>query len=166
MKPWAWLGIILALIGAGFGLHRYQISLINQGRDLERVELAKQAMKLADRMADASRELKEKADAAAEEARVQRDRNRTAAAAARSELDGLRGDLERARADGAGSSCPAETQRANTAGDLLLACAAEYQEVARAADAHVADLVEHRSSWPEFDEFKRKVREFSDAATR
>lgn len=158
MRLYAALAALALVVAAGFGLHRYQVSLIEQGKQAERVDLLKRSMRQLDALADVNRDLQEKADAARKEANTLRSRARADSAAAGAAVDGLRDDLDRARTDDPGPSCAAAVERANTAGVLLLECAAEYREMARAADAHVADLVETRGTWPALDEFRAKVR--------
>ena len=118
-------------------------------------QLAQLKAAQADALATATREaraaeskrfltVKEAQDAATQRARSAR----LDADAARSELDRLR-DATRATAGGVpGDSPGACTQRADAAGELLAVCAASYQELARAADAHANDARTLSEAWP------------------
>ena len=67
---------------------------------------------------------------------------------ARSELDRLRDATRATRGGVPGESTAACVERADTAGQLLGACAAEAQELARIADAHANDARTLIEAWP------------------
>lgn len=67
---------------------------------------------------------------------------------ARSELDRLRDATRATRGGVPGESAAACVERADTAGQLLGACAAEAQELARIADAHANDARTLIEAWP------------------
>ena len=71
-----------------------------------------------------------------------------AAAAAARAADRLRGDLASVRASIAAAPRPAVDQYAATAGELLGACAAEYQWLAEQADRHLVNERLLIDAWP------------------
>lgn len=73
-----------------------------------------------------------------------------ASAAARTELNRLRGAIAAAtRSDQLpGAPTGSTDHRAATDRELLGSCAAELQEVARAADGHASDVRTLMESWP------------------
>ena len=80
---------------------------------------------------------------------------KTRAVAARRDADAARGELERLRdairtSTGGvpGEPAGACVARADAAGDVLGQCAAAYQELARAADAHASDARTLSEAWP------------------
>lgn len=75
--------------------------------------------------------------------RLQADAGRAAAAA-----DGLRKQLAGVPARIAAASRAAVDEYASTAGELLSACTAEYQWMARKADGHANDARMITESWP------------------
>ena len=69
-------------------------------------------------------------------------------AAARTESDGLRDAIYAFRAKLPNASAATVAVAADTAAELLGACAAEYQDVAAAADRHAADARTLVEAWP------------------
>lgn len=69
-------------------------------------------------------------------------------AAARTESDGLRDAIYAFRAKLPNATASTVAVAADTAAELLGACAAEYQDVAAAADGHAADVRTLSSAWP------------------
>lgn len=69
-------------------------------------------------------------------------------AAARTESDGLRDAIYAFRAKLPNATTTTVAVAADTAAELLGACAAEYQDVAAAADGHAADVRTLSSAWP------------------
>jgi len=67
---------------------------------------------------------------------------------ARSELDSLRNTLAANRGGVPNESPAACVVRADTTADVLGACAAEAQELARAADGHAGDAQKLIEAWP------------------
>ena len=68
--------------------------------------------------------------------------------AARTELDRLRDAIRTSTGGVPGESATACAERADTAGNVLGQCAAAYQELARAADAHASDARTLSEAWP------------------
>ena len=69
-------------------------------------------------------------------------------AAARTESDGLRDAIYAFRAKLPNATATTVAVAADTAAELLGACAAEYQDVAAAADGHAADARTLIEAWP------------------
>jgi hypothetical protein len=90
-------------------------------------------------------------DAAIQQAETRAAQNAAAAAAARRTVDGLRDTLYAFRASLPSLAPAAVIERADTAAELLGACAAEYQDVAAAADRHASDAMMLLQSWPKTD---------------
>ena len=87
-------------------------------------------------------------DAAIQQAEQRAAKNAAAAAAARRTADGLRDTLYQFRASRPGLAPAAVIERADTAAELLGACAAEYQDVAAAADRINSDRQTLIDAWP------------------
>ena len=87
-------------------------------------------------------------DAAIQQAEQRAAKNAAAAAAARRTADGLRDTLYQFRASLPGLAPAAVIERADTAAELLGACAAEYQDVAAAADRINSDRQTLIDAWP------------------
>jgi regulator of protease activity HflC (stomatin/prohibitin superfamily) len=87
-------------------------------------------------------------DAAIQQAETRAAQNAAAAAAARRTVDGLRDTLYAFRASLPSLAPAAVIERADTAAELLGACAAEYQDVAAAADRINSDRQTLIDAWP------------------
>jgi cytochrome bd-type quinol oxidase subunit 1 len=87
-------------------------------------------------------------DAAIQQAETRAAQNAAAAAAARRTADGLRDTLYQFRASLPSLAPAAVIERADTAAELLGACAAEYQDVAAAADRINSDRQTLIDAWP------------------
>lgn len=90
----------------------------------------------------------EKQERAKNDAEKRAKNNAVAAAGARSELDRLRNAIAAPAGAGVSEDAAAAVRRANTAGELLGQCAAEYTDVAQAADRHALDVRLLLESWP------------------
>ena len=118
-------------------------------------EYAALEMRYATRLAQAQENaLKEYArlekvkDDAIREAEIEAEKNAAAAATAARAADRLRGDVASLRASIAAAPRPAVDQYAATAGELLGACAAEYQWMAEQADKHLVNERLLIDAWP------------------
>ena len=87
-------------------------------------------------------------DDAIRQAEIEAEKNAAAAATAARAADRLRGDLAHVRASIAAAPRPAVDQYAATAGELLGACAAEYQWMAEQADQHLVNERLLIGAWP------------------
>ena len=87
-------------------------------------------------------------DDAIREAEIEAEKNAVAAAAAARAADRLRGDLANVRASIAAAPRATVDQYAATAGELLGACAAEYQWMAEQADKHLVNERLLIGAWP------------------
>ena len=81
-------------------------------------------------------------------AEIEAEKNAIAAATAARAADRLRGDVASLRASIAAAPRPAVDQYAATAGELLGACAAEYQWMAEQADKHLVNERLLIGAWP------------------
>lgn len=81
-------------------------------------------------------------------AEIEAEKNAAAAATAARAADRLRGDLAALRSRIAAAPRPAVDQYAATAGELLGACAAEYQWMAEQADKHLVNERLLIDAWP------------------
>ena len=118
-------------------------------------EYAALEMRYATRLAQAQENaLKEYArlekvkDDAIKAAEIEAEKNAVAAAAAARAADRLRGDLANVRASIAAAPRATVDQYAATAGELLGACAAEYQWMAEQADKHLVNERLLIDAWP------------------
>ena len=87
-------------------------------------------------------------DDAIKAAEIEAEKNAVAAAAAARAADRLRGDLANVRASIAAAPRATVDQYAATAGELLGACAAEYQWMAEQADKHLVNERLLIGAWP------------------
>lgn len=87
-------------------------------------------------------------DDAIREAEIEAEKNAAAAAAATRAADRLRGDVASLRASIAAAPRATIDQYADTAGELLGACAAEYQWMAEQADQHLVNERLLIGAWP------------------
>jgi len=67
---------------------------------------------------------------------------------ARTELDGLRAAIQGRSNNPSGESTSAPDKRTAALGDVLQQCGQAYQELARRADGHVADILLLQGAWP------------------
>ena len=87
-------------------------------------------------------------DDAIRQAEIEAEKNAAAAATAARAADRLRGDVANLRARIAAAPRPTVDQYAATAGELLGACAAEYQWMAEQADQHLVNERLLIGAWP------------------
>ena len=102
----------------------------------------------AQKARDATIKMQRTKDAAIQQAETRAAQNAAAAAAARRTADGLRDTLYQFRASLPGLAPAAVIERADTAAELLGACAAEYQDLAAAADRINSDRQTLIEAWP------------------
>ena len=102
----------------------------------------------AQKAMDATIKMQRTKDAAIQQAETRAAQNAAAAAAARRTADGLRDTLYQFRASLPGLAPAAVIERADTAAELLGACAAEYQDLAAAADRINSDRQTLIEAWP------------------
>ena len=143
--------IAAALIGAAVAaVSAWQVQNWRYGEQMAEIRhdqavASKEAEKFA-RQAETQR--RSDVDEAIRNSTVRAIAARRDADAARSELDRLRDATRATRGGVPGESASACAERADTAGQLLGACAAEAQELARIADRHANDARTLIESWP------------------
>lgn len=112
---------------------------------------AKHATAMADasqKALDATIKMQRTKDDAIAKAEQRAAQNAADAAGARRTADGLRDTLYTFRASLPSASPATVLARADAAAELLGACAAEYQDVAAAADRHTSDALMLLDAWP------------------
>jgi len=159
LNPWLWLGVAILVIGGFAGFKWWTNSLIEQGRQEVRAQVAAVAKAQEQAARQITANLEEQKHAAIAQAEERAKRNAVAAAGARRELDRLRaeiGSTEFVAAD----SCTAAIDRAATLGELLGECSERYSEVAKAADGHANDAAAFLAAWPDFRAFQAELEQF------
>ena len=138
-------GALALAFGAGWAAQGWRMSA-------EHAALEKRyATRLAQAQENALKEyarLEKVKDDAIREAEIEAEKNAAAAATAARAADRLRGDVASLRASIAAASRPTVDQYAATAGELLGACAAEYQWMAEQADKHLVNERLLIDAWP------------------
>ena len=139
-------GVALALaFGAGWAVQGWR--MVAEYAALEK----RHATRLADAHENALTEyarLEKVKNDAVKAAEIEAEKNAAAAAAAARAADRLRDDLANVRASIAAAPRPAVDQYAATAGELLGACAAEYQWMAEQAGRHLVNERLLIDAWP------------------
>jgi len=146
--PWRAVVAAVALVAA-FSVGMWTGVKVEQG--IVAKDVAKRAADdLAAQTTNRARE-REAADAvskAINEARQREHAAHVAATGARVELDELRKRTSAIRAGLPGATAAACSVVATTASELLDQCAAAYQGMAAAADAHASDTITLEQAWP------------------
>jgi chromosome segregation ATPase len=159
LNPWLWLGVALVVIGGFVGFRMWTNSLIEQGRQEVRAEVAAITKAQEQAAADITANLEAQKNEAIAQAEERAKRNAVAAAGARRELDRLRaeiGSTEFVAAD----SCTAAIDRAAALGELLGECSERYTEVAEKADRHSSDAAAFLAAWPDYRAFQAELEAF------
>jgi hypothetical protein len=144
-KAMAAVLLIVALaLGARWGMDYFR----EQGRQQVRQEYAAKLAKAKDDARLVTDELRKQRDSAQELANERQKTIRAMSDASAAAVNGLRDELAAARRSLSSDSLEAARHRADTLADLLGACAAEYQQVARSADGHASDAKTLNDSWP------------------
>jgi regulator of protease activity HflC (stomatin/prohibitin superfamily) len=140
----------LLLGGAMAGLGAWQVQALRYDVRIADMQQAHaQALSDATQKAmDDTIKMQRTKDAAIQQAETRAAQNAAAAAAARRTVDGLRDTLYAFRASLPSLAPAAVIERADTAAELLGACAAEYQDVAAAADRINSDRQTLIDAWP------------------
>jgi chromosome segregation ATPase len=161
LDPYRWLiaGVVAAsLIG---GYFYWRSSLIAEGREQQKTETAKQALKQIERAQDQTRQWKDQAnefDVANQELEAANEklRSRNAAGAGR-----LR-DTAPSAIDMAGASTEACRSNATEAEHDLGECAVRYSALGDTASDAAAKAWELYEKWPEYQEFQSKLTTFTN----
>lgn len=156
LNPKLWIGLaIVALVS--FGLFRVHSSGKESGRaeiqakwdkvENQRREVAERAEKESKAR---ERSLQEKANAAIAKSNQRAINARADAASARSELDRLRNVPipDTVSSGSTEATCRTADDRTRAVRELLSACSAEYEDMARAAGGHLRDSLSAREAWP------------------
>lgn len=162
--PWFRIGLLAFIVFATWWVaETYIEGREDRARDEGRAEIQvrwdkaeNQRREVADKAAQESRakerRYQEKANVAITAANQRALRDRAAADAARSELDRLRNvPIPDTKPDSGGSTeaaCRAADDRTRAVRELLAACSAEYEDMARAAGGHLRDSLSAREAWP------------------
>lgn len=165
LDPYRWLiaGLLVAtLIGAAFWYHA---RTLEKGREEVRQKVQAEAIQQLEAARQQSENLQEIKDEAIEQATKRAQANAVAASRARAELARLRNEAA-STPSVPGDSCAASIDRAAALGALLGACAEEYSEVARAADAHASDALTLQAAWPRIDRASIEAQRAAISANR
>lgn len=161
LDPRVWLlALALAGVSGGFGYfkgridgHKLGSAAVQARWDSAEAQRREAAEKAEKKSRARERAMQEKANAAIAQSNQRAVRARADADAARGELERLRAvHTPNTRADSGGSAeatCRTADDRTRAVRDLLLACGAELEAVARAADGHLRDALSAREAWPQ-----------------
>ena len=139
-------GVALVLaFGAGWAAQGWRMG--TEYAALEALHVTRLAQAQENALTEYAR-LEKVKDDAVRQAEIEAEKNAAAAAAAARAADRLRGDLADMRSRIAAAPRPAVDQYAATAGELLGACAAEYQWMAEQADQHLVNERLLIGAWP------------------
>lgn len=160
LDPRVWL-LALALAGVSGGLgylkgrsdgHKLGSAEVQQRWDAVEAKRREVADKEAQESRAKERRYQEKANVAIAKSNQRAINARADAASARSELDRLRNvPIPDTKPDSGGSTetaCRTADDRTRAVRELLAACSAEYEAMARAAGGHLRDALSAREAWP------------------
>lgn len=161
LDPYRWLiaGVMALSLFGGFMWYRH--SLIQEGRDQVKAEVAKAVEEQKKKAEAVTRNLEEVKDEEIQKANERAKQNAAAAGRAKSELDRLRKQTG-SSLDAAKTSDATCIKYAATATDVLNECGSALQEMATKADGHVSDIRTLTGSWPAWDKFALDLSSFQD----